>query len=65
MRRTGLRRELARAHLLYGEWLLGEGRQADARKELRTAHEMFATIGMRAFAERTRRELLGTGETAR
>jgi DNA-binding CsgD family transcriptional regulator len=63
--RTRLRPELARAHLLYGEWLRREGRRADARAQLRTAHEMFAAIGMLAFAERARRELLATGETVR
>jgi DNA-binding CsgD family transcriptional regulator len=63
--RTGFRPELARAHLLYGEWLRREGRRADARAQLRTAHEMFAAIGMQAFAERARRELLATGETVR
>jgi len=63
--RTGLRPELARAHLLYGEWLRHEGRRADARAQLRTAHEMFAAIGMLAFAERARRELLAIGETVR
>jgi len=63
--RTGFRPELARAHLLYGEWLRREGRRADARVQLRTAHNMFAAIGMQAFTERARRELLATGETAR
>ena len=63
--RTRLRPELARAHLLYGEWLRRGGRRVDARKQLRTAHEMFATIGMGAFAERTRRELIATGEKLR
>jgi DNA-binding CsgD family transcriptional regulator/tetratricopeptide (TPR) repeat protein len=63
--RTPLRPELARAHLLYGEWLRREGRRADARAQLRTAHDMFAVIGMEAFAERARRELAATGETAR
>ncbi|MEU8124328.1 AAA family ATPase [Spirillospora sp. NPDC049024] len=63
--RTGFRTELARAHLLYGEWLRREGRRADARARLRTAHDMFTAIGMEAFAERTRRELLATGETVR
>jgi DNA-binding CsgD family transcriptional regulator len=63
--RTRLRAELARAHLLYGEWLRREGRRADARAQLRTAHEMLDTIGMGAFAERARRELLATGEKVR
>jgi len=63
--RTRLRPELARAHLLYGEWLRRERRRAEARAQLRTAHEMFDAIGMRAFAGRARRELLATGETAR
>jgi DNA-binding CsgD family transcriptional regulator len=60
--RTRLRPELARAHLLYGEWLRREGRRVDAREELRTAHHLFDEIGMEAFAERARRELLATGE---
>jgi DNA-binding NarL/FixJ family response regulator len=63
--RTRLRPELARAHLLYGEWLRREGRRIDAREQLRTAHEMLEAIGMAAFAERTRRELVATGEHAR
>jgi DNA-binding CsgD family transcriptional regulator len=63
--RSDSRPELARAHLLYGEWLRREGRPADAREQLRTAHEMFDTIGMDAFAERARHELLATGETVR
>jgi DNA-binding CsgD family transcriptional regulator len=63
--RTALRTELARVHLLYGEWLRRESRRADARAQLRTAHDMFAAIGMEAFAERARRELAATGETAR
>ena len=62
--RTRLRPELARAHLLYGEWLRREGRRADARAQLRTAHEMFAAIGMRRSPP-GRRELPATGETAR
>ena len=63
--RTRLRPDLARAHLLYGEWLRREGRRADARAQLRTAYDMCAAIGMEAFAERARRELLATGETVR
>jgi len=62
---TQLRPELARAHLLYGEWLRREGRRLDARDQLRTAHDMLAAIGMAAFAERARRELAATGETVR
>src|SRR5215470_6469112 len=61
--RTSFRPELARAHLLYGEWLRREGRRAEAREQLRTAHDMLAAIGMQAFAERARRELSATGET--
>ena len=63
--RTRLRPELARAHLLYGEWLRRENRRTDAREQLRTAHDMLAAIGMEAFAERARHELLATGETVR
>jgi DNA-binding CsgD family transcriptional regulator len=65
LRRTRLRPELARAQLLYGEWLRRQGRRVDARQQLRTAHDLFAAIGMEAFAERARAELLATGETAR
>src|SRR5689334_696694 len=63
--RTPLRRELARAHLLYGEWLRRERRPSDAREQLRTAHGMLEAMGAEAFAERARRELRATGETAR
>jgi DNA-binding CsgD family transcriptional regulator len=63
--RTRVRVELARAHLLYGEWLRRERRRVDAREHLRTAHEMLTTMGVDAFAERARRELLATGETVR
>jgi DNA-binding CsgD family transcriptional regulator len=65
LNRTQLRPELARGHLLYGEWLRREGRRVDARDQLHTAYEMFVAIGMDAFAERARRELLATGETVR
>jgi DNA-binding CsgD family transcriptional regulator len=63
--RTRVRPELARAHLLYGEWLRREGRRLGARDQLRIAYDMFAEIGMEAFAERARRELLATGEKVR
>jgi DNA-binding CsgD family transcriptional regulator/tetratricopeptide (TPR) repeat protein len=52
---------LARAHLVYGEWLRRCNRRVDARTQLNTAHEMFATMGAEAFGERARRELLVTG----
>jgi hypothetical protein len=55
--RTRIRPDLVRAHLVYGEWLRRERRRTDARTHLRTAHEMFNEMGMRGFAERTRREL--------
>jgi DNA-binding CsgD family transcriptional regulator len=61
--RTEASVELARAHLLYGEWLRGENRRADAREQLRTSHDMLSSIGAGAFAERASRELLATGET--
>jgi DNA-binding CsgD family transcriptional regulator len=62
--RTRLRAELARTHLLYGEWLRREHRRADAREQLPTAHEMLNAMGMEAFAERARRELTSAGEPA-
>jgi len=62
--RTRLRPDLARAHLLYGEWLRGERRRTQARDQLRTAHGMLEAMGMDAFAERARRELQASGETA-
>src|SRR6266536_1182399 len=63
--RTRMRAELARAHLLYGEWLRRENRRIDAREQLRASYQMLTAIGMEAFAERARRELLATGETVR
>jgi DNA-binding CsgD family transcriptional regulator len=62
---TRIRTELARSHLLYGEWLRRERRRVDARIQLRIALDMLDAMGMDAFAERTRRELRATGETAR
>ena len=59
--RTRVRGELARSHLLYGEWLRRERRRTDARNHLRIADELFATMGMEAFAQRARRELKATG----
>ncbi len=56
---------LARAQLVYGEWLRRENRRADARRQLGAAHDLFASFGAEAFVERARRELLATGETAR
>jgi ATP/maltotriose-dependent transcriptional regulator MalT len=63
--RTPLRPDLARAHLLYGEWLRREGRRVESREQLRRAHDMLTAVGMEAFAERARRELIGTGEKVR
>jgi DNA-binding CsgD family transcriptional regulator len=63
--RTRVRAELARTHLLYGEWLRRENRRVDARVQLRTAHELFTRSGMDAFGERAARELQATGETVR
>jgi DNA-binding CsgD family transcriptional regulator len=63
--RTRIRAELARAHLLYGEWLRRQGRRVDARGQLRAAHEMLTAVGAEGFAERARRELVATGETVR
>jgi DNA-binding CsgD family transcriptional regulator len=63
--RTRLRPELARAHLLYGEWLRRENRRVDAREQLHTAHDMLVAIGMDAFADRARKELQASGEKVR
>jgi DNA-binding CsgD family transcriptional regulator len=63
LRRTRIGTDLARAHLLYGEWLRRQRRRTDARDQLRTAHRMLEAMGMKAFAERARRELQATGET--
>jgi DNA-binding CsgD family transcriptional regulator len=65
LERTRIRVDLARAHLLYGEWLRRERRRIDARDQLRTAHQLFTQFGMEAFAERARVELRATGEHAR
>jgi DNA-binding CsgD family transcriptional regulator len=63
--RSGMAVDLARAHLLYGEWLRRQRRRLDARRELRAAYELFSAFGMEAFADRAARELLATGEHAR
>jgi DNA-binding CsgD family transcriptional regulator len=63
--RTRIRGELARAHLHYGEWLRRKNRRVDARDQLRTAHQMFTTMGMDAFLDQAARELAATGETVR
>jgi DNA-binding CsgD family transcriptional regulator len=63
--RTGMKVDLARAHLLYGEWLRREGRRTDAREHLRAAHDQFTAMGAEGFGGRARRELVATGEPAR
>jgi DNA-binding CsgD family transcriptional regulator len=65
LRRTRVRVQLARTHLLYGEWLRRERRRVDARDQLRTALEIFTLMGVEAFAGRAERELLATGERVR
>jgi DNA-binding CsgD family transcriptional regulator len=62
---TRMRGDLARARLLYGEWLRRTNRRVDARSELSTAFEQFTAMGMEGFAERARRELTGTGISVR
>jgi len=63
--RTRVRVELARVHLIFGEWLRRQNRRVDARDQLRTAYEMLTAMGIDGFAERARRELQATGETVR
>src|SRR5207245_5043817 len=63
--RTRMRPAVARAHLLYGEWLRRENRRRDARDQLRTAYDMLSAMGAEAFADRHRRARLGTGATVR
>jgi DNA-binding NarL/FixJ family response regulator len=65
LERTRIRVQLARTHLLYGEWLRRKRRRLDAREQLRAAHEFFSEAGIEAFAERARLELEATGERAR
>jgi DNA-binding CsgD family transcriptional regulator len=65
LERTRIRVELARAHLLYGEWLRRERRRLHAREQLHHAHKLFTEFGMEAFTERARVELQATGEHAR
>jgi ATP/maltotriose-dependent transcriptional regulator MalT len=63
--RTRMRAELARTHLLFGEWLRRQNRRVDAREQLRVAYQMLNAMGMEGFAERARQELVATGEIVR
>ena len=63
--RTEVRAQLARSHLLYGEWLRRQNRRGEAREQLRTAYQMLTEMGIEGFAERARHELIATGETVR
>ncbi len=65
LERTRIRPQLGRAHLVYGEWLRRQNRRVEARDQLRTSYGMLAAMGVEAFAERARRELLATGERVR
>jgi DNA-binding CsgD family transcriptional regulator/tetratricopeptide (TPR) repeat protein len=65
LEQSRVRSALARAHLLYGEWLRRENRRMDAREQLRVAYQQLVTMGMEAFAERARTELVATGERVR
>ncbi|MFI7067573.1 AAA family ATPase [Kribbella sp. NPDC050124] len=65
LERTAVRAELARARLLYGEWLRRENRRVESRSQLRAAHDALTAMGMDGFAERARHELAATGETPR
>lgn len=65
LRATRITVHLARAHLVYGEWLRREARRVDAREQLRTAHDLFRRMGTEGYAERARRELFASGETTR
>jgi DNA-binding CsgD family transcriptional regulator len=59
---TALRLDLARTHLLLGEWLRRESRPADASEELRAAYTLFTEFGSESYAERARVELRATGD---
>ncbi len=63
--RTRLRVDLARARLVYGEWLRRQRHRRDARDQLATAYEIFDSIGAAAFADRARIELRAAGGHAR